>query len=103
MIVRNLLADWISNTKSKSILEKQGMTAHFNDSGLPKNASLDLDGDQFVGTISYWQPNVFEFQFNSARTGDVVVLETLKLNTVDEISAYVNKLFQSKLIERGGE
>jgi hypothetical protein len=92
-----LLADWVSN--AKSVLEKQGMSVRFNDGGLPKSTSVDLDGDRFVGTISHWQPNVFEFQFNSAKTGDVVVLETLELNTVDEISAYVNKLFESKLSE----
>lgn len=94
--MRNLLADWV--TSAKPVLEKQGMSVRVNDSGLPKCVSVDLDGDRFVGGICHWRPNVFEFQFNSVTTGEVVVLETLELNSVDEISAHIDKLFESKLV-----
>lgn len=93
--MQNLLIDWANGAKSS--LEEQGLSVRVIDAESTKGVSVDLDGDRFIGTISHWEPNTFEFQFNSATTGDVILLETVELSSTEEIGSHVMALLQTKL------
>jgi len=88
-----MLNDWVEISKSE--LEKKGfrVTMSVDDSC----TSVDLDGDKFVGTICFWKPNQFEFQFNNCDSGDVAVLDSIQLGSINEISEY----FQGLLLKLG--
>jgi hypothetical protein len=48
-------------------------------------SSIEINGNTFVGTITHWLPNKFEFQFNSASTGEVLLLETDEIDGEKEL------------------
>ncbi len=88
-----MLSDWVELSKSE--LEKKGFTVTTSEDN--SCISVNLDGDKFVGTICFWKPNQFEFQFNNCDTGDVAVLDSVELGSINDISEY----FQGLLIKMG--
>jgi hypothetical protein len=88
-----MLNDWVEQSKSE--LEKKGFTVTMSED--TSCTSVDLDGDKFVGTICFWKPNQFEFQFNDCETGDVAILDTIELGSISDISEY----FQGLLTKLG--
>lgn len=88
-----MLNDWVAQSKSE--LEKKGFTVTMSEE--TSCTSVDLDGDKFVGTICFWKPNQFEFQFNDCDSGDVAVLDSVELGSINEISEH----FQGLLIKLG--
>ncbi|MEJ2046411.1 MAG: hypothetical protein P8X74_23730 [Reinekea sp.] len=82
-----MLNDWVELSKSE--LEKKGFTVTMSvDTSC---TSVDLDCDKVVGTICFWEPNQFEFQFNYCDSSDVVV-ESVELGSINEISEYFRQL-----------
>lgn len=79
-----MLKDWVELSKSE--LKKTGFIVTMTEDD--RCTSVDLDGDEFVGTICFWKPNRFEFQFNFCETGEVAVLDTVELGSIGDISKH---------------
>ena len=54
--------------------------------------AVDLDGPRFVGTICFWPPDRFEFQFNASDSGEVAILETKRFSNKERLAAFVEEL-----------
>jgi len=91
----NLLMHWIDVHHAQ--LEAYGfrVSCRQHTSG---GCSIDLDSSSIVGTIAHWPEKMkFEFQFNSCRTGDVLLIEERYLSDVDELNTYFKELWRTKL------
>ena len=84
--MKNLLQEWYDHTHLH--LEKKGYALTIAAGPAAHSMSLDIDGDTFVGTICHWSPDVFEFQFNACDSGEVIVLETVRLGSLEKVMAY---------------
>ncbi len=84
--MKNLLQEWYDNTRLH--LEQKGYALTIAAGPAANSMSLDIDGDTFVGTICYWSPDVFEFQFNACDSGEVIVLETVRLGSLEKVMPY---------------
>ncbi len=94
--MKNMLFDWLSVAKTS--LERQGYSVWVNEAVTSQeSACVNLDGKDFVGGITYWKPDLFEFQFNSFAAGEIILLETVKLGSVGALNAYVMHLLSEKL------
>ena len=57
------------------LLSQRGVKVTFRST--PRQSSCygaDLDSVGYVGTVTYWPETLFEFQFNSCTSGEVVFL-----------------------------
>ncbi len=89
--VQNLLLDWLDSARTQ--IESAGIVCRIHDGGSEAACTaVDLDGDRFVGTISYWAPETFEFQFNDTATGEVAVLQTKNFLETRSLAEYVAEL-----------
>ena len=85
----DLLVDWLEiarpglNQRGYSV-KAQGVAGEWQ-----RSISVEIDGSKFVGGICHWPPNLFEFQFHDFESGEVILLETVNLENVKEISDYV--------------
>jgi hypothetical protein len=94
--MENLLLKWA--TEAKPGLERRGYTLEIIKFEKPyPGVYVDLDSEDFVGRISHWQPDVFEFGFLSVLTGKDILLETVNLGSVEELNSYVQELLATKL------
>ena len=84
--MKNLLQEWYDNTHLH--LERKGYTLTIATGPAANSMSLDIDGETFVGTICHWSPDVFEFQFNACASGEVIVLETVRLGSLEKVVDY---------------
>ena len=50
--------------------------------------SVDVEGTEIMGRLTYWPDDQFEFQFHSAKSGDVVLLESPNLTNTLELQDY---------------
>lgn len=57
------------------------------------------DGARFIGTLTHWAPDLFECQFNSCDSGDVVVLETFHADSVEPLDDAANRRMASLTAE----
>lgn len=89
----NILDDWINTNKKP--LEVDGFEISTSDS-VNSCFLVDLDGENLLGRICYWEPSTFEIQFNSCITGDVIILESKECNGIQEFEEFFKILF-SKL------
>lgn len=58
---------------------------------------VHVDGDGYVGTITFWPERRFELQFNNSQTGAVLVLETTEFDRAEDLTNYVVALWAEKL------
>ena len=85
----DLLLDWLNSARSGLNQRGYSVQAKAIAGEWQVSISVDIDGPKFVGGICHWPPNLFEFQFNNIDSGDVILLETVNLESVKEISDYV--------------
>ncbi|AEG01801.1 immunity protein TriTu family protein [Methylomonas methanica] len=78
-----LLNEWASQSRTE--LEAQGFTVTMPEQE-GRCTSVNIDSDKVIGTICFWEPNQFEFQFNSPKTGDVLALVSVELSNVASVS-----------------
>lgn len=94
--MENMLLEWAQ--AAKSTLEDMGYSVCINiPSASLRGVHVDLDSDEFAGRICHWQPDIFEFQFHSMLTGNVILLETVNLSNTDALNAFVIKLLTERL------
>lgn len=92
----NMLFRWLGN--EKIALERQGYSVWINEAVTsPDSTSVNLDSGDFVGAITYWKPDLFEFHFIDTRTDKDVLLETVNLGSLSELNSYVMKLLSERL------
>lgn len=91
MAEHNPLLQWFARAEQK--LRERGYAPRVREKGFA-SSGIDLDSARFVGTIAYWPPDVFEFQFNSCATGEVVVLVTEKFAEEAALEAFIDKLLE---------
>lgn len=89
----SLLNKWLSQSKIE--LETQGFTVTLSEQE-GGCTSVNIDSDKVIGTICFWEPNQFEFQFNSSETGDVLALESVELSNIASVSEHLSEVM-SKL------
>ena len=65
--------------------------------GKESSYSVDIDGNGYVGTVFFWSDKTFEFQFNSAESGKVAVLETREFTTYSSLKTYLVDLLFNRL------
>ncbi len=87
----NLLLQWFARAEQK--LRERGYAPRVREKGFV-GSGIDLDSARFVGSIAHWPPDVFEFQFNSCATGEVVVLVTEKFAEEASLEAFMAKLLE---------
>ena len=90
----NLLINWFKI--SENDLKDKGFETSVNNESNDLSTSINIDSNMFVGTICFWKPNKFEFQFNDCETGDVILLESLELNNIEAIENHF-KFIETKL------
>lgn len=59
--------------------------------------SLNLDSKKFVGTITFWPKNKYEFQFNDCDTGQVILLESKSFDDFESLDDYLSELLDKRL------
>lgn len=83
------LKAWIERRRRE--IEKRGYhvryTAH--DQG---QCSVDIDGDEVVGTITCWPGNLYEVQFNDCQSGEVLLLVTEELRDPNSLIDHLEPL-----------
>ena len=94
--MNDLLSQWI--TQNRSTLEARGFVITLKKQHVGGCYGVDLGSSTVVGSIAYWPPELFEFQFNSCATGDVVVLETCSLASIQDLNSFFDALQQEKLV-----
>lgn len=85
---------------SREFLTRHGVVVTYDATGLPRSCSANLDSDELVGTITHWPTTRFEFQFNNACSGEVVVLEEIETEAVSDVSALIRDLYTDRRHER---
>jgi hypothetical protein len=60
----------------------------------PGSFSVNFDSAAHVGTLTYWSSGQCEVQFNSCKTGAVVLLETRRLETEMQLSSFIDEIFE---------
>ncbi|EGW21447.1 hypothetical protein [Methylobacter tundripaludum] len=62
------------------------------------SCGADLESSQYVGGITYWpEKSLFEFQFNSCKSGDVIILDTKEFHAKEELAAFIEDLITTQL------
>ena len=74
------------------ILKSEGITLSYDDTRWPSSHCAFLDSASHIGTITFWPKALFEFQFNSTLSGDVVLLETHEFPEEDDLVEYLTKV-----------
>ncbi len=93
MAKANLLLDWFSNAEAK--LRQPGWSWQIQKSTSPSSAiGINFRSESLVGTIAHWPPDLFEFQFNSCETGDVVFLETGRFNDSIQLGEFLDEVME---------
>jgi len=82
----------------RTLISEKGYTAVLKEDSMPRSCSIDVDGSKYVGTITGWPNGIFEFQFNSCKTGDVVILETKRFSNDDSLKEHMRVLLEMKLL-----
>lgn len=83
----------------EDLIDEKGYKVSIVNSDRNDGYAANLDGNRYVGTIGYWQRNnLFEIQFNSCDSGDVILLETNEFQTELELSKYIETLLRNRLI-----
>ena len=91
MAVENLLLEWLRLARAQ--LEEAGFECRVQDRNQSTTCTaVDLDGRRFVGTISHWPPDKFEFQFNACDSGEVAILETKSFSSKASVAKFVKEL-----------
>ena len=85
-----MIKEWIE--KSRNELENKGLEISTFSDDDASCISVNIDSDRLVGTVCFWEPYTFEFQFNDCESGDVVFLESIELTSVNEITQYFHEL-----------
>lgn len=94
--MENMLLEWVS--KAKPDLERQGYSIQIIEPEYPtQGGCINLDSKDFVGGITYWKPDLFEFHFIDVQTEKDILLETVNLASVDALNSYVMKMLAGKL------
>lgn len=88
--MENLITDWFDISKSK--ISNLGFSVTIKVEN--NSASVNIDRDDYVGTISFWEPDKVEIQFNDCATGDVAYLVTKKVVSVEELSEIFAKVLK---------
>jgi hypothetical protein len=94
-MTNNILQQWVDLNHGE--LESLGLRVSFPSAGNERCTSVNIDSASFVGTICFWPINMFEFQFNDCKTGDVIVIETAELDSVEVLDTHFRQLWQDKL------
>ena len=81
------------------LIASRGIALSFKDESVDGSYSVNMDSQQYVGTVVYWPETQFEFQFNSCSSGEVVFLETKEFKTEPELSEFIESLLSSELSE----
>jgi hypothetical protein len=90
MLRDNLLEKWLVSNRQK--LESLGYyVSELNDEN-GSCYSVNIDSDKLVGTICYWSPARFEFQFNQISDGSVIILEEKEFNSIGSLNIFFNTL-----------
>ncbi|GAA0718492.1 hypothetical protein [Dokdonella soli] len=93
--MQNILLSWVESNKEQLAL--YGFRVKPNGAPQISSTSVDIDSNTFVGTITYWPQDQFEFQFNSCATGEIVILETTTIGTEHALNKYVREELLPKL------
>jgi hypothetical protein len=90
MLRDNLLEKWLSSNRQK--LESLGYYVSELNNENGSCCSVNIDTDKLVGTICYWPPVKFEFQFNQITDGAVSILEEKEFNSIGPLNIFFNTL-----------
>ncbi|MBK9585480.1 MAG: hypothetical protein KA176_11610 [Alphaproteobacteria bacterium] len=61
--------------------------------------SLNIDSKEFIGSITFWPSNNYEFHFISCATGKNVILEEKILLSEVELKEFLKNTILKKLLE----
>ena len=89
--LKEVLHEW------ESAFDNRGMKVSIVKGPMPRSYTAEVDGENFVGNITFWPEGQFEFQFNRCSSGEVVMLETKEFHSVQELSNFVGDLLTKKL------
>jgi hypothetical protein len=93
--MKNMLED-VLEAKSE-FLVRYGIKVSFR-APCYGSCGADLDSSQYVGGITYWpERSLFEFQFNSCKSGDVIILETKEFYAKEELADFIEDLITTQL------
>ncbi len=84
----NVIDDWLKNY-SQDIKDKGFVVSSPNNEAGDTATSFNIDSEEIVGTVSFWEPNIYEVQFNSCKSGEVVFLDTNEINNVVDLNSYI--------------
>ncbi len=84
--------------KSK-LLHSLGIRQTIRDEPQAGSYSVDLDSTKYVGGIMYWPSGLYEFQFNSCESGNVILLETKSFSSKQELANFIEDLLLNRLPE----
>lgn len=83
------LEKWVEITRGE--LEEKGYSIEYRNHD-QQQSSVDIDGSRFIGTITHWPDDLYEIQFNDVLSGEVVVLETARLENVEHLTVRLRLL-----------
>ena len=96
-----MLLEWLSSAEAR--LEELGYEARLHHQGQPgPSTAVDVDSSNFVGTITHWPPDKFEFQFNACDSGHVVILEIASIQTHDVLAGHIEALLGKLKVQTEG-
>lgn len=95
--MNNVLTQWVDT--ARIYLEAKKFVISFPAEESNRCVSVNLDSPKVVGTITHWPDHEFEFQFNDASTGNVLVLETTALTSTQQLDVYFKRLCEERLEE----
>jgi hypothetical protein len=93
--MKDLLSKWIG--KRRTELEAYGFQVTLTEPHAGGSHSVNIDSPFIIGTITYWPDDRFEFQFNSCKTGDVLLIEEKSLSSIGDLDVYFEELRREKL------
>jgi len=96
--MNDALKDWLNDVFNE--LRNLDISVTISDGYKPKSYNVNMDSNKFVGTICFWPDDIFEFQFNDCKTGDIILLDTVSFNSPSQLRDYLDKLIFEKLIRK---
>lgn len=71
----------------------------YDDTLLPRSCCANLDSARYIGTITHWPKTLYEFQFNDASSGAVVLLETHDFDDMIDAANYIKEILENHLTQ----
>ena len=80
-----------------NLITSSGIVLSFRDESIDGSYSVNMDTQEYVGSVVYWPEAHFEFQFNSCSSGKVIFLETKQFQTESKLSEFIENLLSKEL------